>query len=72
MKEHELPTAEEILTNAMAELDRARYALSEAGSWLRSDWRPLGSLLTDEQAARRTRMWRAIDTAKKAIYRAKR
>jgi hypothetical protein len=72
MKEHQLPTAEQILTHAAAELDQARNALSEAGNWLRSDWQPLGSSLTDQQADRRTRMWRAIEAAKKAIDRAKR
>jgi hypothetical protein len=72
MKEHQLPTAEQILAHALTDLNRARDALSEAANWLRSDWQPLGSPLTDQQADRRTRMWRAIDTAKNAIDRAKR
>jgi hypothetical protein len=63
-----LPTREEMFDNAVAELDRAYQAL---GDWLRSDWTPVGSLLTDEQAARRTCMFEQIDKAKQAINRAK-
>jgi hypothetical protein len=45
MREHELPTWDDILSGALTELGRSRDGLSEAASWLRSDWRPVGSPL---------------------------
>jgi hypothetical protein len=42
-----------------------------AADWLRSDWTPVGSSLTDAQADRRTRMFNQIEKAKTAINRAK-
>jgi hypothetical protein len=38
---------------------------------LRSDWRLVGSPLTDAQTARRSAMFAAIETAKAAINQAK-
>lgn len=67
-----LPTVEEILSRAAEELDQGRHHVSEAASWLRSDWQPLGSPLTSEQAGRRDRMWKAIEAAKVAIDQSKR
>lgn len=64
-----LPTAAEMLANANAELDKAYRALGDAADWLRSDWHPIGSSLTDEQADARTRMQDAIGEAKAAINR---
>jgi hypothetical protein len=66
-----LPTAAEMLQRAETELSRAYEALGNAADWLRSDWRPVGSPLTNAQAARRRAMFTAIETAKAAINRAK-
>jgi hypothetical protein len=66
-----LPTREQMFDNAVAELDRAYKALGDAADWLRSDWTPVGSSLTDEQGDRRSRMFDQIEKAKKAINRAK-
>ena len=67
----QLPTAAEMLQRAETEVNRAYRALSDAADWLRSDWRPLGSPLTDAQAARRRAVFTAIETAKTAINQAK-
>lgn len=66
-----LPTAEEMLVAAEAKLDEASRALSDAADWLRSDWRPVGSSLTTEQARRRQRMRTAITKAKTTIEQGK-
>jgi hypothetical protein len=66
-----LPTREEMFEHADAELDRAYKALSAAADWLRSDWKPVGSSLTDVQARRRDRMFSQIEKAKAAINRAR-
>lgn len=66
-----LPTREQMLDNAVQALDEAYRALGDAADWLRSDWTPPGSPLTDEQAARRTQMLQEIAAAKTAINRAK-
>ncbi len=66
-----LPSREEMFANATAELDKAYRALSDAADWLRSDWQPVGSSLTDQQAKKRDRMQREIAKAKVAINRAK-
>lgn len=66
-----LPTADEMLANAEAELTRALAALGDAADWLRSDWRPVGSPLNREQATRRQRMMSKIEAAKRAINQAK-
>lgn len=79
MQEHELPTWNEIVDNALGELDGARTGLSEAASWLRSDWRPLGSELPDGAGDARVRVMdligqvkNLIDQAKGELYRARR
>jgi hypothetical protein len=66
-----LPTPDEMLASAERELTNALRALGDAADWLRSDWRPIGSPLTAEQAARRSRMFHEIAEAKGAINRAK-
>lgn len=66
-----LPTPDEMFAAAERELDKAYRALGDAGDWLRSDWRPVGSSLTTEQAKRRTRMQAQIAKAKTAINEAK-
>lgn len=72
-----LPTRDEMIRNALASLDDARRALSDARDWLASDWRPLGSELTPAQADARTTTRRVIgvckdeiDTATNALHRA--
>ena len=66
-----LPTREEMFNRAGACLDEAYRALGDAADELRSDWRPVGTSLTDEQAELRTRMRREIAAAKDAINRAR-
>jgi hypothetical protein len=46
-------------------------SVGDATDWLRSDWRPVGSPLTNAQAARRNAMFTAIKTAKAAINQVK-
>jgi hypothetical protein len=62
-----LPTPEEMLSAAESQMERAYRALTDAADWLRSDWRPIGTPLTAEQARRRSEMRKAIATAKTAI-----
>lgn len=62
-----LPTRDEMIRNALADLERASSALSDARDWLNSDWRPVGSSLTDEQADARTATRDAIAACKKHI-----
>ncbi len=66
-----LPTRDEMIRNAAGEIDRAYAALGDAADWLRSDWQPLGSSLTDTQAETRERLQTAIAEAKAAINRGK-
>jgi hypothetical protein len=66
-----LPTRRELFLEAADELSTAYRALGDAGDWLRSDWQPVGSPLTDAQAAAREVMWDAIGAAKTAINQAK-
>ena len=66
-----LPTIEEMFANADKALTEAYAALGDAADWLRSDWRPVGAALTDEQADRKQAMFAAITTAKNAINDAK-
>lgn len=67
----ELPTREEMFERAVAELDKAYAALRDAADWLRSDWVPVGSSLTDRQAADRALMLVEIKMAMSAINWAK-
>jgi hypothetical protein len=67
----QLPTADEMLARAEQAMTDAYGRLGDAADWLRSDWRPVGSPLTDAQAARRSAMFAAIETAKATINRAK-
>lgn len=71
MHEHELPTWNDIVASALGELDTARTGLSEAASWLRSDWRPLGSPLPDGAGDARIRAMDLIGQAKGLIDQAK-
>lgn len=65
--ESQLPTADEMLDRAAAELKAALARVEEAADWLRSDWRPLGSPLTREQAARRHAIRDKINVARLAL-----
>jgi hypothetical protein len=71
MQEHELPTWNEIVASALSELDTARNGLSESASWLRSDWRPLGTALPDGAGDARIRAMELIGQAKNLIDQAK-
>lgn len=62
-----LPSADEMLLQANAKLGEAYAALSDAADWLRSDWAPVGSPLTADQARRRGAMRQAVAVAKDAI-----
>ena len=65
-----LPTREQLLTNAAAELQAALEALEQASAWLRSDWTPPGTSLTAEQSRRRQQMRAAIAAMKPVLSRA--
>jgi hypothetical protein len=67
----QLPTPDEMFAAAERELDKAYRALGDAGDWLRSDWRPVGSSLTPAQAKLRMQMQAQISKAKDAINQAK-
>jgi hypothetical protein len=63
----ELPTRAQIFANFLAPLDSARQSLSEARDWLRSDWQPAGSDLTDAATEARRSTLHAIGEAKNLI-----
>lgn len=67
----QLPTREKIFANALGELDKADRALGDAADWLRSDWSPVGSSLTNVQSAARASMFERIEAAKRQINWAK-
>jgi len=71
MQEHELPTWNGIVDHALDELDGARNGLSEAASWLRSDWRPLGTDLPDGAGDARAEAMDLIGQAKALVDQAK-
>jgi hypothetical protein len=60
----DLPTRATMFTNCAEALDEAGVALSNARDWLRSDWTPVGSSLTDTAADARVSVLRAITDAK--------
>jgi hypothetical protein len=55
-----LPTREQLLANAAAELRTALDAVEQAAAWLRSDWTPIGASLTSQQAQQRQRLRHAV------------
>ena len=71
MKAHLLPTWNEILASALAELDQARGGLSESASWLRSDWRPVDTALSPAAGRPAWKAMRLIGQAKGLIDQAK-
>lgn len=71
MREHELPTWNGVVDNALDELNRSRVALGDARDWLASDWRPLGSPLPDGAGDARMAALELIGQAKGLIDQAK-
>jgi len=63
----ELPTPDEMLDNAEENILDAYRFLDAAADWLRSDWHPVGSALTPDQAERRMRLRAAVTAGKHAI-----
>jgi hypothetical protein len=61
---------EDMFGRIVDELNTARYALSEAAAWARSDWSDARGL-TRKEAAARTAVFAAVQQAKDAIDRAK-
>ena len=66
-----LPTWAEIEAHALHHLDAARGEMSEVRDWLRSDWRPPGSPLTDTAASARAEVLRIVGNVKGLIDQAK-
>jgi hypothetical protein len=66
-----LPTWPEIEAHALRHLHAARNEMSDVRDWLRSDWRPAGSPLTDPAANARTEIVRAVAEVQAIIDRAK-
>jgi hypothetical protein len=71
----QLPTWGEIKTHALHHLDAARNEMAEVRDWLRSDWRPAGTPLSDADGRARAEVLRVvgevkdlIDQAKSALY----
>jgi flagellar biosynthesis regulator FlaF len=62
-----LPTRQQLLDNAAAELRTALEAVEQAAAWLRSDWTPVGASLTAEQAQLRQHLRQAIAEATPAL-----
>jgi hypothetical protein len=71
VNEAELPTWREIEGHALRHLDAARTEMSEVRDWLNSDWRPLGSPLTDAEATARSEVLRIGGEVKRLIDQAK-
>lgn len=69
--DRELPTWPEIEAHALRHLDTARNEMSDVRDWLHSDWRPLGSPLTAEQAGARRKVLRIVGEVKSLIDQAK-
>lgn len=71
MDEASLPTWEEVEAHALRHLDAARNEMSEVRDWLRSDWRPLGSPLSDADAAAQGEVLRIAGEVRNLIDQAK-
>ena len=67
MQEQELPTKQEMFRRALMCVDEAYASLGDASDWLRSDWRPLGSALSDEQGHARSAVFDQIGQAKNQL-----
>src|SRR5262249_44354111 len=71
MREHELPSWQDMYRSALKDLDTARSALADAAGWLRSDWRPLGSPLPGQAGTARRDVLDQIGQLKGEIDQAK-
>lgn len=74
MRDYTLPTKHDLFLHARAGLAEARAAATGAATWLHSDWRPVGTELTDVEADARDEALRVcgliktlVDDANKAI-----
>jgi hypothetical protein len=67
----DLPTWPEIKGHALGHLNAARNEMSEVRDWLNSDWRPVGSPLTDAEAEAKHKALRIVGEVKKLIDEAK-
>jgi hypothetical protein len=67
VNEAELPTWREIEVHALRHLDAARTEMSEVRDWLNSDWRPLGSPLSDADGTARREVLRIVGEVKSLI-----
>lgn len=71
MNSDSLPTWPEIKIHAVRHLHTARTEMSEVRDWLNSDWHPLGTPLTDADAAARREVLRITGEVKRLIDQAK-
>jgi hypothetical protein len=71
VNEAELPTRGEIKDHALSHLNAARNEISEVRDWLNSDWRPLGSPLSDADSTARSEVLRIAGEVKRLIDQAK-
>jgi hypothetical protein len=69
--DHGLPSFDRILGQALSSLDEAYRAIGNAQDWLRSDWSPVGSSLTADQANARISLQAGLAAAKRELNRAK-
>ena len=67
----ELPTWADIERQALRHLDAARSEMSEVRDWLRSDWHPIGTPLSDSAAEARSEVLRIAGEVKSLIDQAK-
>lgn len=71
MNEAELPTRADIKKHALSHLHTARTEMAEVRDWLNSDWRPLGSPLSDADADASRAVLRITGEVKNLIDQAK-
>ena len=53
-----------MVLNTQESLDAVHHAASDARDWIMSDWRPIGSSLTDHAADARTEVLRIVGQIK--------
>jgi hypothetical protein len=71
VREDQLPSQSEIFEWVLAELDKARSSLSDAGIAMGSDWQPLNRSLPSAAGDARSEIYDQIGIAKAAIDKAK-